>query len=260
MPVASGLPPTAETCPVASCRRCSVKPRKAKVSGLPSPRCARRTAAWRPNSIRRVLSGCSDSANFCQALAHHIEKPMGIGLVLEPDHHVVGITHDDHVAGGVALSPAVHPQVEDVVQVDVGEQRRDHRSLPRPLVTDRHRPVLEHPRLQPFPDQADDARIADPVLNETDQPVVADRIEKRPDIGVQYPVHLAAADPDHQRIQRIVLAAPRPEPVREPEEIFLVDRVQHHGDRPLDDLVFQGGDRQRSLPAVRLRDIPPPGR
>ena len=67
-------------------------------------------------------------------------------------------------------------------------------------------------------------------------------IGKRTDIGVQYPVHLGAADPDHQRIQRIVLAAPRPEPVQYPKEIFLVDRVQHHGGRPLDDLVFQGSD------------------
>src|SRR5215218_9927220 len=34
-------------------------------SGLPSPRRARFAAARRPNSIRRVLSGCSDSANSC---------------------------------------------------------------------------------------------------------------------------------------------------------------------------------------------------
>jgi len=32
-----------------------VKPKKLKVSGLPSPRCLRVVAAWRPNSIRRVL-------------------------------------------------------------------------------------------------------------------------------------------------------------------------------------------------------------
>jgi hypothetical protein len=34
-----------------------VKPKKAKVSGLPTPRFLRSTAAWRPNSIKRVLSG-----------------------------------------------------------------------------------------------------------------------------------------------------------------------------------------------------------
>src|SRR4051812_3504961 len=40
-----------------------VNPRKQNVSGLPSPRWARRSAAKRPNAIRRVLSGCNVSAN-----------------------------------------------------------------------------------------------------------------------------------------------------------------------------------------------------
>src|SRR6266513_2362243 len=41
-----------------------VKLRKLKVSGLPSPRRWRRSAAKRPNSMSRVFSGCSVSANF----------------------------------------------------------------------------------------------------------------------------------------------------------------------------------------------------
>jgi hypothetical protein len=39
-----------------------------KVSGLPSPRRWRRSAAKRPNSISRVFSGCSDNANSCNRL------------------------------------------------------------------------------------------------------------------------------------------------------------------------------------------------
>jgi hypothetical protein len=45
---------------------------------------------------------------------------------------------------------------------------------------------------------------------------MADRIEEARDIGVQYPVHLPLADPNRQRIQRIVLSASRSEPVAEP--------------------------------------------
>jgi hypothetical protein len=41
----------------------STKPRNLKVSGLASPRFLQFCAAKRPNSIRRVLSGCSDSEN-----------------------------------------------------------------------------------------------------------------------------------------------------------------------------------------------------
>ena len=146
------------------------------------------------------------------------------------------------------------------MQVDVGKQRRDHRSLPGPLVTDRDDPVFQDTRLQPFLDQADDARVADPMLQEADQPFLADFIEERSDIGVQYVVHLGAGDADHQCVQRIVLAALGSESVREPEEILLVDRVQHRDRRPLDDLVLKGGNRKWALPAVRLRDIPTSGR
>ena len=58
-----------------------------------------------------------------QPLAHRVEEATGVGLVLEADDDVVGIAHDDHVARGLAPSPALGPEVEGVVQVDVGQQR-----------------------------------------------------------------------------------------------------------------------------------------
>ena len=48
--------------------------------------------------------------------------------------------------------------------------------------------------------------------------------------------------------------------VREPEKVFLVDRVQHRNRGPLDDLVLKGRDRGRALPPIRLRNAPSPGR
>ena len=65
-------------------------------------------------------------------------------------------------------------------------------------------------------------------------------------------------DPDRQRVQRIVLAAPRPESVREAEKVLLVDGVEHLDDGPLDDLVLQRGNAERPLPPVRLLDVHPP--
>jgi hypothetical protein len=41
-----------------------VKPKKSKVSGFPSPRSFRLLVVKRPNSIRRVFSGCSSRPNF----------------------------------------------------------------------------------------------------------------------------------------------------------------------------------------------------
>lgn len=102
--------------------------------------------------------------------------------------------------------------------------------------------------------------VADAVLDEADQPVVADRVEEPRDVGVHYPVHLCAIDPDRQRVQRKMLAPPWSEAVAEPEEVFLVDRVQHLDQRALDDLILQRRDAERARSAIRLRHERPPRR
>ena len=56
------------------------------------------------------------------------------------------------------------------------------------------------------------------------------------------------------------LAAPRPKSVAEAEKVRLVDRIQHLDGGALDDLVFQRGNTERSLPPVCLRDVHPPNR
>jgi hypothetical protein len=76
-------------------------PAKAGVSGLPSPRSFRFCAAKRPNRIKRVFS------------------PRCIGLVLKADDDVVSVSHHDDVSVGLLATPAISPQVEDVMQVDV---------------------------------------------------------------------------------------------------------------------------------------------
>ncbi len=40
---------------------------------------------------------------------HRIEKAMGIALMLEAKHQIVGIAHDNHVASGLVPSPAFGP-------------------------------------------------------------------------------------------------------------------------------------------------------
>jgi len=82
--------------------------------------------------------------------------------------------------------------------------------------------------------------------------------EKVADIRVEHPAHPLALDPGRQRIQRIMRAAPRPEPVRESQEVRLVDGVEHPGDGPLENLVLQRRDAERPQPPVRLRDVRPP--
>ena len=77
-----------------------------------------------------------------EPFTHRVPEAPGVGLVLEPDDDVVGVPHDDHVALGLPLSPAVCPQIEHIVQVDVGQQRRYHRTLTRSPVASRHDSVF----------------------------------------------------------------------------------------------------------------------
>jgi hypothetical protein len=55
-------------------------------------------------------------------------------------------------------------------------------------------------------------------------------------------------------------AAPRPDrnPTRTRGSPPREKRVQHGDYRSLDDLVFESGNRQRTLSAIRLRDVRPP--
>src|ERR1700730_4871739 len=61
---------------------------------------------------------------------------------------------------------------------------------PVPPVTRRHDPIFEHSRLEPFLYQADDAPIADPVLQKAHQPFLTDRIKEALNVGVDDPAHL----------------------------------------------------------------------
>src|SRR5215510_14392095 len=76
--------------------------------------------------------------------------------------------------------------------------------------------------------------------------------KKGSDVRIKNEVHLLAGDSNAERVQRIVLSASRSKPIAEPEELLLIDAVQHLDGRPLDYLVFQGGHRQWALSAVCL--------
>ena len=64
-------------------------------------------------------------------------------------------------------------------------------------------PFFQRAGLQPFAYQANDAWVADPVLQELDQPLVADRVEEALDVGVHDPAHIGARDAHRQRVQRL---------------------------------------------------------
>src|SRR5882724_4438369 len=80
-------------------------------------------------------------------------------------------------------------------------------------------------------------------------------IEKAPNVAVQHPVHVLPRDRDVQRIQRLMLATPWPETIRETPKIPLVNRIEDHDHSLLNNLVLQRRDSQWSLPTIRFRNV-----
>src|SRR3954452_16457297 len=150
--------------------------------------------------------------------AYRLQEPLGIGPVLKTNDRIVGVAHHDHGAARMAFAPLLGPEIVDVVEIDVRQQRRYDRPLRGAF---RRRPshtVLHHTRFQPLADKAQHALVADPVLDEPHHPLVADVVEEPADVSVQYPVHRSVLNANHKRVQRVVLAPSGPKPVGEADE------------------------------------------
>ena len=136
------------------------------------------------------------------------------------------------------------------MQVDVRQQRRYHRALGHAPRGGCPAPVLNHPRLEPFAYQRDDAPVRYAVFQKLQHPVVVDFIKERLDVCIQYPVHVLALDSNRQSVQRIVLAAPLAKSIRESKEVRLMDVVQYGHHRLLNHFVLQCGYSQRPRAAI----------
>src|SRR5271166_2953889 len=71
-------------------------------------------------------------------------------------------------------------------------------------------------------------------------------VEKLPDVHFQNPAAVAVHRLFPQRLQRLVRRPSGPEAVRTGVEVLLVNGLQQHDDRPLQDLVLQSRDTDRS--------------
>src|SRR5687768_5754608 len=134
--------------------------------------------------------------------------------MLESHNKVIREPHDDDIAVSLRLPPLLDPQVQYVVQVDIGQQRRDAAALNCTYLTHYPLTVLQHARIEPFLDQPNHAPVRYPILDKLHQPFMPQRVEEALKIGIQYPVHLLLPDPVCQGVQRGVLAPLWPESVR----------------------------------------------
>ena len=164
--------------------------------------------------------------------------------MLESRDEVIGKTDEDYFPVRLLLSPSLDPEVENIVEIDVRQQRTDTSALNRSYLTLNSPALFQHARLEPFLDQAHDAPVGYAVLDKLHQPSLIESVVKLPDVSVEHPVHFSRSDSYRQRVQRLMRAAPRPESVRESQEVLFEDRVQYLDGGALDNFVFQRGNTE----------------
>src|SRR5438445_2335176 len=201
--------------------------------------------------------GMQLQAELSHSLDQFCPEPYGIRFRLEAHHDIVSKPHDDHVTAGLFLTPGLGPQVEHRMEIDVSQPRRGTAALGRPFFRPCASPILQHAGVQPFLDEPHDASVRHPMLDELHQPFLGKTIEKAANVYIEHPVHFLPQQSGVERIQRIMLASPRPESVRETKKVGFVDSVQHLDGRTLDDLVLQHRNSERSFPPVPLVDVRP---
>ena len=167
----------------------------------------------------------------------------------------VTVSHANDVSPCVPAAPMGGPEVKDIVQGEVRQERTCATPLGRPFLLLSPVPILQHARLEPLADVADDALVPTPVLDNLHQPCVVNRLVQAPNVGIAYPVDVALFNPDCDCIQRVVRAAAWAGTVREPEQLLLVESVEHLDCRPLDACVFQRRLADGSLATISFRNV-----
>jgi hypothetical protein len=127
---------------------------------------------------------------FPERLQKHPRRPH----VLKAHYTIVRVAKHDDLPSPWLFAPVLNPQIESVMQVDVCQEWRDHRTL-RSSLYSRHPPsVFDHTRFEPFTNQSSNPLIGNPVFEEPEHPPVIDFVEERADVGIHNPVHLSALD------------------------------------------------------------------
>jgi hypothetical protein len=194
-----------------------------------------------------------------ESLAQFRQKPFCILTMLKSRNKVIRKADEDALPARLLPSPLLDPEVENIVEVDVRQQRADTPALNRSYLTVYSFALFQHARPEPFLDQAHDAPVGNAVLDKLHQPFLIESVIKLPDVGIEHPVHWSRSDSDCQCIQRLVWAAPWSETIREPQEVRFIDRVQHLDRGTLNNLVFQRGNAEwpKLTRFTHLRDVDP---
>src|SRR5882672_5494705 len=171
---------------------------------------------------------------------------------------VVGVPHQSRLRKLRGTVLVVKRTVE-IVEVDIGQQRRDHAALRRPLPRMRRASptlvVFVHDGTpQPQTNQMQHRTVRNPPLELLHQSRVVDGVEVARQVRV---VHLPPTRLERRLhlVERLMRVPSRTESVRTRLEVRLEDQFDHQEHRHLRDAVPHRRNAQRAEPAIRLRNV-----
>jgi hypothetical protein len=100
------------------------------------------------------------------------QESICVSQILKTENIIVGVPDDNDIASRAFPAPDIHPQVEHVMQIDVREQRRNHRTLRSTHLRALPFAFLHHSGLQPFLDQPENTAVGNAVLDKLQEPFV----------------------------------------------------------------------------------------
>ena len=165
--------------------------------------------------------------------------------VFKARHKIVRVA--DHSAASLLLGShhPLEPQVQRVVQVDVGQHRRDYSALRCSRLRMDYLPILfQYPRPQPLADQVQCRSISNPLFQHPFQPFPLDVVEESFDVRFYHEVVSAELQLLAQVLDRIVCAHAWPVAIAARQKVHFVYRQQELRHRYLQQLVLQYWDAQ----------------
>src|SRR5437588_775201 len=119
---------------------------------------------------------------FCEPLRYDLHHPVCVLLVLEAQYGIIGESDLVRLPPQSGLHFILEPFVENIVQVDVSQERADRLPLSRTCFAHEQPAFFDDPSLYPLPYQPEHASIADSLLDHFHELLPHDRIEVCSDI------------------------------------------------------------------------------
>jgi hypothetical protein len=101
-----------------------------------------------------------------ESFAQITHEPLRVGMMLESHKKVISVAHDDNITVGVPASPLLDPQVERIMQTNVGQQRGYRRPLRGANFSRQSLSLFHHSGSQPLLDEPQYPTVRNAVLDE----------------------------------------------------------------------------------------------